>query len=138
MSLELVARGFLLAVERFREAVAAQTAGGDVDAQIYIFEALNWLDSLAEQPQLQTDSDVQGFQFIRHRTHHNWAAGLNRTSASAEWIWRRVDSLPPASPGRENPMLQRCYENGLEGRPVGEVLRRLERKVAALAPNAVP
>ena len=89
--LAVIVRGYRDAVRRLVE--ADRTSDGDA-VHIALTEATNWLDSLAEQTPVRSDTHVQAVLFARRRSHHQWGAITYRDDAGV-YRWR-----PGATSGR--------------------------------------
>jgi hypothetical protein len=131
MPLEIMVRGFVLAVRRYEAAVAGEHA---VDVYIALFEAFAWFDSLDERSQLSGTDEGRAMRFARQRTHHQWAAAAH--PAIGGWRWFKLDILPSADPKHPSLAGERLYRKVLEQRPVIDALRRVEVAVRKLAPDA--
>ncbi len=131
MPLEIMVRGFVLAVRRYEAAVAGDNA---VDVYIALFEAFAWFDSLDERSKLANTDEGRAMRFVRQRTHHQWAAAAH--PAIGGWRWFKLEILPSADPRHPSPAGERLYRKVLEQRPVIDALRRVEVAVRKLAPNA--
>lgn len=129
----VVARGFLEAAARLREAV---TRPEDPDAvYIALAEAANWLDSLSADKEtgLYGDVDVQAVLFARHRSHHHHAA-VAYVDGEGLVLWRPATQLPlPEEEHHRKRKQEDQYVNRLEGKPVEAVFGRLVPKVERLA-----
>jgi hypothetical protein len=145
MPVEWMARGFAGAVRRFRDAdeLGRVAHANDIPrtaqvASIALFEASTWMDSLAERfSGLVSDPHVRAFQFARMRTHHQWADAIFFDPAQFAYVWRPESNLPPPEdPAFQRPKLERLYADLLAGRPIRDVLGRLEKRVTELVPEA--
>ena len=104
---------------------------------IALFEASNWVDSLSDRIAIAGDVMVQGFLFVRHRTHHDFAAAVYFDAASGAWTWYPESNLPlPLDPRHESGKLKPFYEKHLAQKPVRDVLAHVEQLVVAVAPTA--
>jgi hypothetical protein len=133
--LEVAVRGYRAAVQRFVSAVTRCAVDESADVHIALFEALNWLDSIAEgkgalSKGLRGDYRVRGLRFVRGRAHHHWAQATY-ASATGEWFWQGLDVLPRAPEFHENPGGQKAYTTCLERKPVLASLQHVERLLPA-------
>jgi hypothetical protein len=125
-------RGYTSAVQRFAGAVTRCAVDGAADVHIAPFEALTWLDSLAEGDKgvigakLAGDYDVCGLRFLRGRVHHHWAQAIY-PSDTGDWLWQGLDVLPLAPEKHAGRGGQKAYTARLERRPVLASLQHVER-----------
>jgi hypothetical protein len=129
--------GYVLPVRRLAAAAEANPSNpGDV--YIALFEAMNWLVSIADRCSLRGNADVQAVTLARHRTHHASASAIQQLDPpSGIWSWRPLESLP-YDPKYRSEGLEPSYSNRLADEPMLEVFRRLEPVMLALAPTANP
>jgi hypothetical protein len=131
MGLEPMVRGYVLAVRRLEYAVNGPRAD---DVYIALFEASNWLVSIAARTQLEND-DEEAVRLARNRTHHQWASAVQQ-DASGAWTWRPLENLPtPEEAKYRGATLEPKYRTQLANKPVIEVFRRLQPQIEALAPG---
>jgi hypothetical protein len=136
MPLAWMVRGYVLAVRRLT-AASTRSTGNARDLAIAVFEAINWLDSLADRCKLRGDVKVQALTFARHRTHHQWAAAMYYDSATQDWRWYRVEILPLAeNPKHQSQSLEPFYVQHLAERRVFDVFKHIENVVLSVAPDA--
>lgn len=110
MPADWLARGYVKAVARFRDAAATSPTCTSRDVSIPLHEAATWLDSLKERVPLHRDGHFQGFICARNRTHHSFAAAVYYDEPSGDWMWQPLAVLPePANPRNRNTKLCRCY-----------------------------
>jgi hypothetical protein len=127
-------RGYLEAVRRLVAAAdASATDAGDLC--IALFEATNWLDSIASRHGLG-NPDVQALRFVRQRTHHGWAAAVSYDRALSDWTWSPRENLPDPSSQHEKPELERLYVELLAGKPVRDAFDRIEGVIRRTAPES--
>jgi hypothetical protein len=124
-------RGYVHAVRRYD--AASQTNARDLC--IALFEATTWLDSLRQRGGLTCDDDLAALQYVRIRTHHQWAAAVYFDREQGTWVWYPASNFPSPNE-RQHPKLEARYERRLAGKPVRDVLSRIEARVIALDPDA--
>ena len=134
--------GYVAAVSRFGEA-ASLGIDHATAVHVAVFEALAWLDSLAEGvEQRASDADpaakligdyyVRGLRFVRGRTHHHWAQPIYIDKTTGEWLWQGAEILPLPPDRHADPGGQRAYVACLERKPVLKALKRVERLLPSL------
>jgi hypothetical protein len=127
----VVARGFLEAVARLRQAVT--TDDGDA-VYIALAEAANWLTSLAEDDAaLSADEEAQAVLYARHRTQHQHGSTAYRDEQGG-YNWRPASQLPTSRERHHRQLRRRAlYVKHLEGQRVEAVFDRLAAKLGATA-----
>jgi hypothetical protein len=130
LPLDWMARGFIAAVERSERAAKAPGKKIARDLAIALFEAGNWIDSMASRcSDLAGDVRAQGFRFVRNQTHHQYAAAVEFDESRDEWVWRDPAYFPEAPEGFRDERKERCYRQALQGRAVTETLRHIAKLV---------
>lgn len=125
----MIVRGYRDAVRRL--VGADRTSDGDA-VHIALTEATNWLDSLAEQTPVRSDTHVQAVLFARQRSHHQWGAITYRDDAGV-YRWRPAGQLPtPPDVKHKNPHGEKVYVQHLAGQAVLDVFRHIEPRLPGL------
>ncbi len=103
-----------------------------------LFETLNWIVTIDDKLQdkekewyrkLGKDGEtVRALRYARNRVHHQWADIVLITSGAAipatiplafhEWVWKKLENIPPEDPKHTDEEGKKLYKELLEGRPV--------------------